>query len=109
MSMDFTEINKLKEMLEMEKIPFTFRPLFGGYQIIYPNVENNVCDVIIHNGSYGRQQGLLEIMGLVDEEEVGDSVEGYLTATDCFNRIYKHYKEHKNDSKSISKPTTYCR
>lgn len=97
---DFTEINKLKEMLEMENIPFTFRPLYEGYQIIYPNEKRNeetVCDVVIYNGSYGREQGLLEIMGLVDKETVGDEVEGYLTAVDCFNRIYKHYKEHKNE------------
>ena len=61
----------------------------------YPNKENRVCDVILHIGSYGREQGLLEIMGLVDEEKVGDEVEGYLTADECFNRIKKHFKENK--------------
>ena len=33
-------------------------------------------------------KGLLEMMGLVDEEKIGDSVEGYLTAKDIFDRIY---------------------
>ena len=30
-------------------------------------------------------------MGLVDEEEVGDDVEGYLTAEEVANRIFEHY------------------
>ena len=38
-------------------------------------------------------QGLLEIMGLVDEEEVGDSVEGWLTAEQVFERWQKHWLE----------------
>lgn len=93
--LDFTEIFKLKTKLENANIPFVFRELkdFGGYQILYPDIgENNVCDVILHEGSYGREQGLLEIMGLVDEEKVDDEVEGYLTTEECFNRIKKHYK-----------------
>ena len=97
MKIDFQQIFKLKEMLECEDIPFEFREMidFGGYQLFYPNKENRVCDVILHIGSYGREQGLLEIMGLVDEEKVGDEVEGYLTASECFNRIKKHFKENK--------------
>lgn len=91
--LDFTEIFKLKDMLEEASVPFVFRELkdFGGYQIFYPDIKNKVCDVILHNGSYGREQGLLEIMGLVDEEKVGDEVEGFLTAKECFDRIEKHY------------------
>lgn len=27
--------------------------------------------------------------------DVGDEVEGYLTASECFNRIKKHFKENK--------------
>lgn len=97
MNINFQQIFKLKEMLECEGIPFEFREVtdFEGYQLFYPNVENNVCDIILHNGSYGREQGLLEIMGLVDKEKVGDDVEGYLTADECFNRIKKHFEENK--------------
>lgn len=68
---------------------------FGGYKLFYPNKENRVCDVILHIGSYGREQGLLEIMGLVYEEKVGGEVEGYLTVSECFNRIKKHFEENK--------------
>lgn len=68
--LDFTEIFRLETMLEKAKIPFVFRELFGGYQIVYPEIgENKICDVILHESSYGRKQGLLEIMGLVDEEK----------------------------------------
>lgn len=70
MKINFQQIFKLKEMLECEGIPFVFRELFGGYQILYPEIgENNICDVILHGGSYGCEEGLLEIMGLVDEEK----------------------------------------
>lgn len=89
--LDFTQINLLKTMLENAGIPFEMSTHFEGYQIIYPNCSNPVCDVILHKGSYGHEQGLLEIMGLVDEEKVGDEVEGFLTAKECFNRIEKHY------------------
>lgn len=85
-------------MLEKVKIPFVFRELkdFGGYQILYPEIgENNICDVVLHECSYGREQGLLEIMGLVDEEKIGDDVEGYLTAEECFGRIKKNYEENR--------------
>lgn len=60
-------------------------------QIWYPNRKKAVCDVICHKYSYGGDRGLLEIMGLVDNEY--DDVEGYLTAEDVFKRISLHYKK----------------
>lgn len=39
-------------------------------------------------------------MGLVDEEEVGDDVEGYLTAEEVANRIFEHH--HKVLHKEIN-------
>ena len=85
-----TEIQKLSIMLSVTCIPFDFHPLYDGWQICYPNGENRVCDAICHSGSYGHENGLLEIMGLVDGE-ADDEVEGYLTADEVFNRIVKHY------------------
>jgi hypothetical protein len=50
-------------------------------------------DAIEHYASYGRSEDLLEIMGLLTSEEEGyDSVKGYLTAEDVFQRIKKHYE-----------------
>ena len=43
--------------------------------------------MICHDFSFGGHLGLLEIMGLTDD----DDVQGYLTAQDVYNRIAMHY------------------
>lgn len=49
--------------------------------IVYDKRGERQWDAICQWGSYGYEQGLLEICGtLVDEEKDGDSVAGYLTA-----------------------------
>ena len=103
----YTEIFKLKEMLESEKIPFEWRirKTENGFQICYPNKSLCDCSVIEHQYSYGNEKDLLEIMGLMtkkEENETQDSVLGYLTAEDVFKRIKKHWKKHykKRDSRS---------
>ena len=79
-------------------IQFEFREMFNGGQIIvYEKINTpyemagkleRKWDAICHDGSYGSESGLLEIMGeLVDEEEVGDTVEGYLTAKEVLERV----------------------
>ena len=88
------EMSKLIALLEAAHVPYETRPHWGGsIQVGYPNFENKICDAVCFRGSYGYEQGLLEIMGLVDEEEVGDTVEGYLTAMEVFQRIYNNYRE----------------
>ena len=88
------EMIKLITLLEGAHVPYETREHWRGtIQVAYPSFENTICDVVCFPGSYGYEQGLLEIMGLVDEEEVGDTVEGYLTATEVFQRIYKNCKE----------------
>ena len=84
-----TEMEKLIELLESANIPFETDIVFGTTQVCYPNCENVVCDAICHQYSYGHEKGLLEIMGLVDDDE--DSVEGYLTAQQVFDKIQVHY------------------
>ena len=87
------EMSKLITLLENAHVPYEARPNWDGtIQVGYPNFENPICDAICSRGCYGYERGLLEIMGLVDEEEVGDSVEGYLTAVEVFQRIFKHYR-----------------
>lgn len=96
-AVEYTEIFKLKEKLEKKKIPFKFithnSPYKKGYQICYPeDGEKKVCSVIEHSFSYGNKQDLLEIMGLLTEEEMKqDEVVGYLTADDVFKRIANHF------------------
>ena len=54
--------------------------------IVYKDDGNIWWDAICHWGSYGFEQGLLEIMGkeLTNDD---DSVEGYLTAEEIINRL----------------------
>ena len=92
----YNEILRLKGMLEKAKIPFVFSKVFGGYHIEYPNSAYKVCSVIEHDGSYGRRQDLLEIMGLLTKKEykeTQDTVIGYLTAEDVFQRIKNHWEK----------------
>lgn len=91
---NYKEILKLKEMLEKAEIPFEFSELMGGYHLCYPNNKIKECSVIEHDGSYGREQDLLEIMGLLTNEELKhDEVVGYLSAENVFERIKKDYEK----------------
>ena len=85
------QILRLASMLQAADIPFEIRPLYEGYQICYPSINNRTSDAVCHGFSYGHETGLLEIMGLVNEEEVGDSVEGWLTAEEVFERWKTHW------------------
>lgn len=90
----YTEIIQLHNMLEKAEIPHSFGKLYDGYQVIYPNIESRIADAIEHSGSYGEKENLLEIMGLLTEEELEeDSVAGYLTAKDVFKRMEKDWRK----------------
>lgn len=96
-TMNYTEIFALKDMLERAKIPFVWKELkdfFNGFQICYPKDSKEcVCSVIEHKFSYGNEEDLLEIMGLLTKKESEhDCVLGYLTADNVYKRIKKHYK-----------------
>lgn len=83
----YNEIVKLHEMLTKADIPHEFAEEWGGYHILY-SCMGYTCSVIEHDYSYGNKQDLLEIMGLLTAAEaVNDSVAGWLTADDVFNRI----------------------
>ena len=84
---------RLASMCLAHNVPFEIAEMCHGLILFYPCREECVSDAICHDGSYGRHDGLLEIMGLVNEEEVGDSVEGYLTAEQIFERWQKHWLE----------------
>lgn len=94
----FQEIIRLENMLKEKNIPYIIRPEFGGYHIIYNGHSKNkgsfVCSIIEHCGSYGREEDKLEIMGLLTEEEKQhDSVKGYLTAEEVFDRILRDWEK----------------
>lgn len=86
------EIERLVKMLENSNIPFELTDDAmdnSNNQIWYPNHSKSICDVICHEYSYGGNEGYLEIMGLSKNEY--DDVEGWLTAEEVYNRIYKNY------------------
>ena len=86
------ELKKLAELLTNANIPFEFNSIFGeDDQICYPSYDNRICDAVCHEFSYGHEKGLLEIIGLVNEE-ADDDVEGWLTAKEVFKRIEADYK-----------------
>ena len=94
MKRDLTEMNKLEEYLKAHGIEYKRRDTeetpdeLDWHQIIV----HDQWDAICHYGSYGCEQGLLEIMGaLVDIEKDGDSVVGWLTADDVIARIERRH------------------
>lgn len=95
--MKYEEIFRLKHLLEYFKIPFDFKENhFDGFHLMYPRKGDCVCSVVEFDGSYGAKQDLLEIQGLMtkrEERETDDTVLGYLTAVDVFNRIRKHHQK----------------
>lgn len=103
MKRKYNEIFKLKDMLESAKIPFNFSELHGGYHIVQPEDGGKcICSVIEHDFSYGREKDLLEIQGLMNKEELEetqDTVLGYLTAENVFQRIKKHWRKLREEIK----------
>lgn len=90
---DYKEILKLHEMLETAKIPHEMRRKLDGWQVVYPGA-NWELSAIENAYSIGEKEDLIEIMGLLTEEEKeSDSVKGYLTAENVFERIQKHWKK----------------
>ena len=110
MGRDLTELNKLEEYLKVNGFEYqredqdntlppeewrVIREIMGEdakpmdkHQIIVFDDGVRSWDAICHRGSYGVNEGLLEIMGdIVDEEAVGDRVEGWLTAEEVIERI----------------------
>ena len=101
------EIERLANMLKEAGIPFRRRgedlkPQMLNWfkdQVIYPDtygVTDIVCSVIQGTCTYGGLENKLEIMGLLTEEEAeNDSVCGWLTAEDVFQRIKAHWETMK--------------
>ena len=72
-----------------------FREVMERYNTykVFDN-EKIIISIVQGYGTYGEEDDLLEIMGLLtEEEEKIDSVTGYLTAEDVFNRIIKYFKD----------------
>ncbi len=90
---DMSELDKLEQYLKDNGIRYKRidknTGIWERHQIVVLNSNSEIeWDAICHRGSYGFEQGLLEIYGtLVDYEKDGDSVVGWLTAEDVIKRI----------------------
>ena len=95
------EMYKLINMLIAQKIPFQVaEDCTKTLSIFYPSKKHCVCNVICNKYSYGGDQELLEIMGLLtEEEEECDYVAGCLNSYNVFERISTDYytKKEKRD------------
>jgi hypothetical protein len=84
---DFKRENiKLASLLLAAGFNYFLKDCFDGTQVIlYDDCWQRVADSICHSGSYGHEDGLLEIFGLGVKNKYYD-VEGWLTADEVFNR-----------------------
>lgn len=90
-SVDLTEFNMLCKMLSKNDIKFEFKPRLGGMSLAIPNYEtfstehdgNRTVSVACFDGTYGSENGLLEIYA----PGLNKGVEGHLTADEAFEYI----------------------
>lgn len=79
------------ERIDQEDVPLEGHPYtlvqFERHQICVPSAKDAKWDAICHYGSYGAEEGLLEIYGSIVSPTAGDSVEGWLTAEDVIKRV----------------------
>ena len=88
------ELDKLEQYLKARGIKYEREDRFSmtryeqdWHQISVPcSGPEKEWDAISHRGSYGYEEGLLEIMGSI-VHDCGDQVEGWLTAEDVIERI----------------------
>ena len=91
-NINFTEIEKLHSLLTEAGIPHTFAPVWDGMQIrMYADsmLIHELDDAVIHSGSHGVQDGLLETFYLND-------CEGWETAEQIFKGWKRMYKKAVN-------------
>lgn len=88
----FDAILGLAVELRNHNIPFTFRNVYEGYQIVgyNPITKEYDWDVAIHDGTYGSNRGLLEGCGIPFKTEY-DNVMGDLTVENALDLIVKYY------------------
>ena len=99
-------LDRLEEYLKRVGVPYeridaegknddkNFLIEFEQHQICVPTAADAEWAAICHRGSYGCEEGLLEIYGTIVSPSAGDSVEGWLTAEDVISR-YEDWNRRK--------------
>lgn len=93
-----TEMMKLVNLLEDNAVPYEITEDFNYncIQVWYPSRSKVISDAICNDVSFGHEEGLLEIMGLI-KDEYEYEVEGWLTADEVFSRWRAHYESTKKE------------
>lgn len=82
------EMSKLVDYLAAEGISYELHEILNGHLVIvYDENGERSWDAICHDGSYGHELGLLEVMGERVVRVTNDTVEGYLTAEEVIRRL----------------------
>jgi len=97
-----SELDKLEEFLKSNNIKYEridvhhenevlhscgIMLIMDRHQICVPDQEHAEWDAVCQHGSYGFEEGLLEIYGNIVRADADDTVEGWLTADDVIDRI----------------------
>ena len=93
-------LTELRRLLNEAGIPYEDNSELLSVSIMdrvwYRRDRNVICSAVWGMGSYGYEDGLIEIMGLLtDEEREKDDVVGYLTPEEVFRRIKEDWKRFK--------------
>lgn len=106
MKTDLTQLDRLTMLMMTEKSDVIVKrtdqePTFDGIGYVIHNERHDLViktkdgeylwDAICHPGSYGYEDGLLEVMG---DPVTNSDVEGWLTADEIFARWQKWEAEH---------------
>lgn len=85
-----TELDKLENYLKNHNYEYDRHPLNEGEQIVVfiKGTDSWDFDAVCSPFTYGGNEGLLEIMGTIVENEE-DEVEGYLTTEEIIDRLEK--------------------
>ena len=88
-----TEMDKLEQYLRENGYNYKHKSNYDSSLfrldaiVVYDENGDYLWDAICHRGSYGYEEGKLEIMGTIVRDDIEDTVEGWLTAQDIIDRL----------------------
>ena len=92
MKENLSELNKLEELLIKQGAEYERNDGAWRHQINVFDQGERIWDAICQKGSFGYEEGLLEIMGVIVDGEPGQ-VEGWLTAKEIMRRYRSWIKK----------------
>lgn len=95
---DYGEILRLEKMLTDAGIGHRMERMADGWRLEYPAPPGKrVCTAVEYTGSYGASIDRLELIGLLnhDERKGKNSMVGWLTAENVFDRIRRDWERRK--------------